>query len=403
MAAFEYVALKSDGGKVKGVITAVSARAARADLRVQGLSATKISELAEAEAGRSSLSRAKLSEKARALMVRQFAVLLQSGLTLDEALSAAAGEEAKPGQKRILAGLREEIGQGASLAAAMATAPQAFSPMVRAVTAAGEASGKLDEVFERLATYLEANWQLKQKVRAALIYPALLTFMALGMLVALMVFVVPRLVEQFDTFDADLPMLTKIVIGISDFLQNWGLVVLVLCIVGVVALVWFSKQPRVKRQLDQYILNVPIIGNMTRTVSAARFARIFATLSASGATVLEALQAAKGAMTNQVFVDAADSIAAKIQTGGAFAPALKATGVFPPMMGHMVASGEMGRDISAMMVRSADFLEAEFETATQTALSLMEPLVIVVLGGFVGMVVLSIMLPIVQLNTLAFA
>jgi general secretion pathway protein F len=225
--------------------------------------------------------------------------------------------------------------------------------------------------------------------------------MALGMVAMLMVAVVPRLVEQFDMFEADLPWLTEQVIGVSNLLRSWGWLILLAAVAGVWFLIRASRKPVIKRRLDRIALGLPIIGNMTRTVAAARFARIFSTLSSSGATVLESLQAARGSMTNSVFQDAADQIADKVREGGSFAVALKATGAFPAMMVHMVASGEVGRDIPGMMTRSADFLESEFETATATALSLMEPLIIVILGGLVGLIVLSIMLPILQLNTMA--
>jgi general secretion pathway protein F len=161
------------------------------------------------------------------------------------------------------------------------------------------------------------------------------------------------------------------------------------------------RLPAIRRSLDRYSLSIPVVGPLNRTVCAGRFARVFATLSGSGATVLEALGGAKGAAGNLVFSDAADQIAERVREGGSFASALKATGVFPPMMVHMVSSGEAGRDIPGMMTRAADYLDNEFETGSSTLLSLLEPLIIVVLGGLVGLIVLSVMLPILQLNTLA--
>ena len=262
-------------------------------------------------------------------------------------------------------------------------------------------SGRQGEVMERLAIYLENTWRLRQKVQSALIYPALLATLAIGMVIALMIIVVPRLVEQFAMFDAKLPWLTQQVIMVSNLLRNWGWLIAIGVVVGVIALNRFLRAPGVRESMDRFILRLPVIGNLARTVSAARFARIFATLSSSGATVLESLQAARGAMANSVFRKAADEIAVKVSEGGSFAAALKNTHAFPPMMVHMVASGEAGRDVPGMMTRAAEFLEEEFENATSTALSLMEPIIIVVLGGLVGTIVLSIMLPIIQLNTLA--
>lgn len=401
MAAFEYVALDVNGKKSKGIIAADSARAARRALRMRELVPVDVMPVSGKAGSAGKLFGGKLSEKDRTLLARQLAVLLQSGLTVEQALTAASSDETKPETVAILQRVRSEVTEGATFANALACAPKAFPPLFRSVVASGELSGRQGEVMERLAVYLENTWRLRQKVRSALIYPALLSVMALGMVAMLMIGVVPRLVEQFDMFEADLPWLTTQVIGLSNLLRNWGWLILVAMVSGVWFLSRAARTPAIKRRLDRLVLGLPLIGNMTRTVSAARFARIFATLSSSGATVLESIQAARGSMSNAVFQDAADQIAEKVREGGSFAIALKSTGAFPAMMVHMVASGEAGRDIPGMMTRSADFLESEFESATSTTLSLMEPLIIVVLGGLVALIVLSIMLPILQLNTMA--
>ena len=299
--------------------------------------------------------------------------------------------------------VRADVVEGARLSDAMALAPDAFPPLVRAVTSAGEMSGKLGDIMERLATYLERSYQLRQKVRAALIYPALLSVMALGMVVALMVIVVPRLVEQFDLFDAKLPLLTRVVIALSNGVREYGLIILLLLAALSFLGARLLRQPAMRRSLDRAVLKLPLIGQQTRTVAAARFARVFATLSASGATALESLEGAKGAANNTVFADAADFIAERVREGGSFSAALSATGAFPPMMVHMVTSGEAGRDVPGMMNRAADFLDTEFETGSAALLAVAEPLIIVLMGGIVGLIVLSIMLPILQLNTLAMS
>jgi general secretion pathway protein F len=231
---------------------------------------------------------------------------------------------------------------------------------------------------------------------------AILGIMATAMVTALMVWVVPKLVEQFAMLGAsELPPLTRFVIGLSGFVRDWGLVVLLLASVSVFLVLRVLKIPAWKRRWDALILRVPFFGDMNRKVASARFARIHATMSGAGATVLESLSGARNAMGNMVFRDAADQILETVQRGGALSSAMKATGVFPQMMVHMVASGEAARNVPAMMNRAADFLEDEFETATNVALGLLEPLIIIFLGGIVGTIVLSIMLPIMQLNTLA--
>ena len=393
MAAFEYVAVDNGGKRMRGVISADSPRAARKELRMRELMPVEVSPLNAKTARGKKGAGGRISEKDRALLARQLAVLLQSGLTVEQALTAAASD-AKPETVAILHRVRNEVTEGSRFADALATAPRAFPPLFKSVVAAGEMSGRQGEVMERLAVYLENTWRLRQKVQSALIYPALLATLAIGMVVALMILVVPRLVEQFGMFDADLPWLTQQVISLSGLLRNWGWLIAIGIVVSVILLARLIRTPSVRETLDRFVLRLPIVGNLARTVSAARFARICA-------TVLESLQAARGAMSNSVFRKATDEIAVRVSEGGSFAAALKGTRAFPPMMVHMVASGEAGRDVPGMMTRAAEFLEEEFENATSTALSLMEPIIIVVLGGLVGMIVLSIMLPIIQLNTLA--
>ena len=402
MAAFEYVALDSDGKRRSGVISADSARSARRELRLRDLMVLNVNPVAEKHA-RSVVRRGRISEKQRVLLVRQMSVLLKSGLAVEQALGACAGNENPVAVQKAVHTVRADVVEGARLSDAMALAPDAFPPLVRAVTSAGEMSGKLGDIMERLATYLERSYQLRQKVRAALIYPALLSVMALGMVVALMVIVVPRLVEQFDLFDAKLPLLTRVVIALSNGVREYGLIILLL-LAGLSFLgTRLLRQPAMRRSLDRAVLKLPLIGQQTRTVAAARFARVFATLSASGATALESLEGAKGAANNTVFADAADFIAERVREGGSFSAALSATGAFPPMMVHMVTSGEAGRDVPGMMNRAADFLDTEFETGSAALLAVAEPLIIVLMGGIVGLIVLSIMLPILQLNTLAMS
>lgn len=402
MAAFEYVALDNDGKRRSGVISADSARSARKELRLRELMVLNVNPVAEKQA-KSVIRRGRISEKQRVLLVRQMSVLLKSGLAVEQALGACAGNENPVAVQKAVHTVRADVVEGARLSDAMALAPDAFPPLVRAVTSAGEMSGKLGDIMESLATYLERTYQLRQKVRAALIYPALLSVMALGMVVALMVVVVPRLVEQFDLFDTKLPLLTRVVIGLSNGVREYGLFILLLLAALSFLGARLLRQPAMRRSLDRAVLKLPLIGQQTRTVAAARFARVFATLSASGATALESLEGAKGAANNTVFADAAALIAERVREGGSFSAALSATGAFPPMMVHMVTSGEAGRDVPGMMNRAADFLDTEFETGSAALLAVAEPLIIVLMGGIVGLIVLSIMLPILQLNTLAMS
>ena len=400
MAAFEYVAVDLDGKRTTGVISADTGQAARRELRLRQLTPIDVEIIrGDVESGRVRVS-GTLTDKHRAVLTRQLAVLLQSGMQVDQAISAIAGEETNPGVRKLLAGIHSQIAEGVRFADALETAPRAFPPLYRAVAAAGENFGKLDDVMDHLAGYLESSYRVRKKVQSALIYPAVLTIMALGMVGGLMVFVVPRLVEQFDLFGGTLPWLTRQVIGLSNFLQGVGGVIVLAILIATPFVFRFLKRGAAGRVMDRLFLQLPVVGPMITTVQAARFARVFSTLSSSGATVPESLGAAGKATTNKVFEDAARQVIERVQEGGSFSSALKATGVFPPLMVQMVSMGEQGRNLSLMMNRSAEMLEEEFETSTATMLSLMEPFIIIVMGGMVGLIVLSIMLPIIQLNTL---
>ena len=403
VAAFEYIATDAAGKRHTGVISADSPRDARRALRLRALMALDVNPLrARRQLKRRRAGfRHKVRSKQRVLLVRQLAVLLQSGLQVEQALGAAARSASVPAVQRALHSVKAEIADGARLAEAMTMAPEMFPPLVRSVTSAGEMSGQLGEIMERLASYLERSHSLQQKVRSALVYPALLGFMAFGMVGALMIFIVPKLVEQFDVFGAQLPWITRAIIAVSDAMRSHGLWVVMALAVGLWALSAAPAVPGWKMWRDKTILRLPIVGEYARTICAARFARVFATLAGSGATVMDALAAARSATGNLVFERATDQIAERVREGGALSVAMRASGIFPEMMMHMVVSGEAGRDVPGMMTRAADFLDAEFETGSATLLSLLEPLIIVILGGVVGLVVLSIMLAILQLNTLA--
>lgn len=402
MAAFEYTALSADGKQTRGVITADSPRAARKELRMRQLTPLDVKATRGEESGATARLRGGLSAKARALMTRQLAVMLQSGMTVEEALRAAAGDGGSATQRRLLLAARSRVMEGTRLADALGESPRAFPQLYRAVVAAGEASGQLGKVMEQLAEYLESSYRLRRQVQSALIYPAVLGVLAMTMMAALMIFIVPRLVEQFDLMGGEeLPLLTRIVIAISGFVRDWGLVVIGGLVIGGFAVSRLLQTKAIRLAVDRAMLGLPIIGGMQRIVLSARFARIYSTLSVSGAPVLDALKGAQAAMTNTVFANAAGQVSESVREGGSFAAAMKRTGVFPPIMVHMAASGEAGRNLPGMMNRAADFLENEFETDAQVALGLLEPLIIVVLGGLVGLIVLSIMMPIMQLNSLA--
>ncbi|MCB9961391.1 MAG: type II secretion system F family protein [Hyphomonas sp.] len=400
MPAFEYVAIDPEGQRQRGTISADSQRLARRELRLRDLLAVELKEVQGGVRKKFSL-RGHVTSAQRVQTVRQIAALLQSGLPVEQVLVAAASQSPKHVQLALLAVL-SQVREGRRLSTAMNEATGLFTPLTRAVVSAGERSGRLGDVMDELAGQLERSYQIEQKVKAALVYPAFLGIMALAMIVALLTIIVPRLVEQFDVYGSQLPALTRGVIAVSNALIHaWPIWVALVIGLAVLA-IRLPRMTALQARLDSLVLGAPVIGRLKRTIAAARFARVFAILSSSGATVLEALQGGGRAAGSHAFNQASEEIAERVRSGGSFAAALQRTGVFPPLMAHMVLSGEAGRNIPAMMNRSAAYLETEFDTRTATLMSLIEPAIILVLGGIVGTVVLAIMLPILQINTFAF-
>lgn len=401
MPTFEYVAVSASGKREKGLVSADTARAARKELRVKQLTPIKLAE-AKASSGSKqvSLFQPKLSQSDLLLVTRQWAMMIQSGTPVEEVLQASASQAEKPEVRKVLYAVRTSVTEGYRLSEALAEHPSIFKPLYRSIVAAGEASGDLGVVLDRLAEYLERSRKVRQTILAALIYPIVLAVVALLVLIGLMTFVVPRVAEQFVSMGENLPPLTQTMIAISSFLQNYGLFVLIGLVVGGFALSRVAKNHTIKRGLDSVWLRMPVIGKMLTQMNTARFSRTLSTLMGNGAPVLESLTAARGSLGNAVFQDAVSEIIVKVREGGGISRAMKATGVFPPLMTQLASSGEASGHLPDMLLRGARYLEDEFESATAVALGLLEPLIILLLGGIVALVVLSIMLPILQLNSL---
>jgi general secretion pathway protein F len=300
-------------------------------------------------------------------------------------------------------GVRERVLEGWRFADALAEDKKSFSDLYRAVVSAGETSGDLPGVLDRLATMLEKNRSMMNKAIASLIYPAALALVAAGVVTALMVGVVPKIVEQFQSFDADLPVVTKIVIGISGFLGAYGLYLLGAMILGSVAFWRALKTPGFKRSFDAWILTLPVLGKLLRGLDGARFARTLATLFAGGAPLLDSLRGAQRTVGNSHMRERLEAVITQVREGASMAGSLKRAAVLPSMMTHMVAAGERAGAVPLMLDKAAAQLEEEFDTASTVALRLLEPLIIVGMGGVVMLIVVAILLPILRLNSLASA
>ena len=407
MAAFEYVALDPRGKRTRGVLAADTARAARRELRQRRLTLLKLDEARNARAAETSSSsaggRGAMTPAERVLVTRQLAMLIQSGAPVEEALGAIAAQAPRRLMRRVLLELRSRVTEGHRLSDAAAQQPRAFGALFRSMAAAGEATGELGAVLSRLADLEERAQKVRQKILAAVVYPIVLTIVAAVIVTALMTFVVPRVVEQFDTLDQDLPLLTDIVIAVSEGMRSYGLIVAAGVAAGVLIFSRALAIEPVRAAVDGLVLRLPVIGGFVGVASAARFARTLGSLLQARVPALESLEAAKATVQNRVVRNAAARVAEAVRKGGGVAAAMRAEKAFPPLLVFMAASGERSGELGAMFEKGADYLEGEMETTTAVALNLLEPLIIIVMGAIVALIVLSIMLPILRLNTLALS
>ncbi|HLU61936.1 MAG TPA: type II secretion system inner membrane protein GspF [Gammaproteobacteria bacterium] len=403
MGAYVYKALDARGRERKGVLEGDTPRAVRQKLREQGLTPLEVTQAAEQERAARSRGfglRRGISATELALVTRQLATLVRSALPLDEALQAVAQQSEKPRIRNILLAIRARVMEGHTLAYGIGEFPHVFPEIFRATVAAGEQTGHLDAVLERLADYAEKRQSLQQRLSVAMIYPVILVIMAFGIITAMLAYVVPRVVTVFADMDAELPALTRWLIAASDFLTgNWIWLVLI-----AVAIAWGTRrllrQPGPKRRYHHLLLRLPMIGRLTRGLNTARFARTLAILAGSGVPVLESLRIAGEVVQNIPMREAVDEATARIREGTGIARALEARKVFPPMTIHLIASGETSGQLEQMLERAADAQEREMETLLATFLGVLEPALILGMGLMVLIIVLAILLPIFELNQL---
>lgn len=399
MASFDYVALDLAGRTRTGRLTAADEAAARATLERRRLAAIRLSP-GKAKAGSAGLFGGRLDARSLALVTRQLATLVAVA-PLEEALRTIAAQAEKPAVRNALMGVHGGVLEGYRLSDAMARQGRAFPPLYRAMVAAGEGSGALPSILERLADLLERDQQAQSKVTAALVYPAVLAATALLVVLALMTFVVPKVVDQFESMGQTLPLLTRLVIGTSDAIRSYGLVMLLVLLVAGFLSARALRRPDIRMKADALMLRLPILGRLIRDLHAARLARTLSTMIASGLPILEGLQITAPTIHNHVLRQATVDMAEMIREGGALSVAMRKVAVFPPLLVYMTASGENSGRVELMLGRAAEYMEREFATFTAVALSLLEPAIIILMGGLVAVIVLSILLPILQINTLA--
>lgn len=405
MAAYEYSALNSKGKQEKGLVEADTPRQARQLLRERALSPLEITEVAE-DRGKSSQSNlfkrggGGISSTELSLFTRQLATLSRSGLPLDEALTAVADQSESKRIKRIALGVRAGVIEGNTLANSLNQFPNVFPPLFRATIEAGEHSGKLDHILERLAEYVERRQVMQSKMMLAAFYPIILTVVAIGVVTALLTYVVPQVVQVFQDIHAELPILTRGLIAISGFLREWGIYLIILIAAGAFMFVRMLSNDVFKRRVHAFQLRVPLVGRLTRGANTGRFTRTLGILFGSGVPILDAMRIGTQVVTNLPMREAIEEAASKVREGAPLSRSLGASKLFPPITVHLIASGESSGRLDDMLDRAAENQEREVETLVAALMGVFEPILILTMGGVVLLIVLAILLPIFDLNQL---
>jgi general secretion pathway protein F len=400
---YRYVAIDSQGRERKGRLTAANDDAARADLVRRKFHIVEVAAAgAKPAAGRSlfAFRRTRLSSKELALFTRQLATLSEVA-PLEEALRTLTRQSEAEKARAVIGDVHAGLLEGRRLADAMARQPGSFPPLYRAMVAAGETTGSLTTILARLADLLERQAEVRGKLIAALAYPIVLAVVAIGVVAALMIFVVPRVVEQFTDTGQQLPFLTRAVIAISGFAANWWWLIALLLVAGSFGWAAAMRRPAFKARVDARLLRLPLLGRLLRDLYAARFARTLATMVSSRLPLVEGLRLTLPTIRNAALAGATATIVDQVRAGGSLSAALRDAGVFPPLLVYMTASGESAGRLEVMLERAADYLEREFDRFTAASMALLEPVIIVLMGSCVALIILAILLPILQLQNLA--
>jgi len=401
MGAFEYTALDARGREKTGVLEGDAARQIRQQLREQGLTPLSVEEVQQREArSNRTIFKRKISATELSLITRQWATLVRSGMPVEEALRTVAQQSEKARLKSMVVAVRSRIMEGHSLAVALSDFPHVFSELYRATIEAGEQSGHLDVVLERLADYTETRQQISQKMSQALIYPVLLTLVAASVVIGLLTYVVPKIVQVFDSIGQELPFLTISLIAVSDFLSSNGVYLLIALLAVIVSFSYMLRIESFRKSFHGFQLRLPVVGRLVRGMNAARFARTLSIVASSGVPILDGLRISSQVISNLPMREAVVTAASKVREGMAIHKALDASKYFPPMTIHLIASGEASGNIENMLERAADSQEREMEALIGGLLAIFEPVLILTMGVVVLIIVLAILLPIFDMNQL---
>ena len=406
MAAFEYQALDAKGRAVKGVVEGDAERQVRVILRERGLTPMHVAAIraarseAQTPGAARRLWRRGISGSELALLTRQFATLVHAGLTIEECLNALVEQTESARTRTVLAGVRGRVLEGQALARSMGDFPEAFPDIYRNMVDAGEQSGKLDEVLERLAGYTEERQALQNKVLLAFIYPALVTIVALSVVAGLLIYVVPQVTRVFTDSGQALPAPTRVLIHLSDFVRAVGIWWLVGAAAMYLGVRTMLREPKLRARWHRGLLGIPLFGRLVRGVNAARLTSTLGILTASGIPLLNAMQSAFQVVGNLPMRAAVEDALRQVREGGSLSRSLGKSKLFPPLVIHLIASGEASGSLDLMLVRAAEAQTRELENWVSALTALLEPALILVMGGIVLFIVLAIMLPIIDMNQL---
>ena len=403
MSAFAYQALDAKGRRKEGMIEADSARQARQALRDQGLTPLALTEAVE-QVRQQTQSRSwlqpRISTSELALLTRQLATLVAAALPIEEALKAVAQQTEKAKLSTLIAAVRTKVLEGHSLADGLSAFPSIFDQLYRAMVAAGEKSGHLDTVLDRLADYTEQRQQMKSKLLQAMIYPIILTLVAISVIAILLATVVPKVVEQFIHMKQQLPFSTRFLMAASDLVRDYGLWFLLLTAILLICWGSWVKKPLNRRHYHAMLLRLPVIGRVSRGLNTARFARTLSILNSSAVPLLDGMRISGEVLSNDEAKIRVAEAAERVREGASLRASLEQTKLFPPMMLHMIASGERSGELDNMLERAADNQDREFESQVNIALSIFEPALVVSMAVIVLFIVLAILQPILQLNNM---
>ncbi len=399
MPVYNYKAINDKGESIKGAISAESVKIASDRLRKGGIYLSSIKEASGSRRSSVSLPWNSVSISELAVMTRQFSTLISSGLPLETSLVALYEQTDDQKLKGILSQVRSRVSEGSSLHAALEEHESAFSDLYVSMVRAGEASGTLDVVLDRLADFLEKQLELTSKIRGAMIYPAIMFVVGLGVLVFMMTFVIPKVADIFEASNKALPFITVVLIGASDFLRENSVFLLVFLAAVLFFAHRYVRTPSGKKVYDRFSLRIPVLGKMSSKVMISRFTRTLATLLSSGIPLLESIRVSESVMGNSLYVDSIRDVRVKVAEGAAFGGCLGQAGIFPPLMVRMVSVGEEAGKMEVMLSKVADMYDTEVDGMLATLTSLLEPVMILIMGVVMGFIVFAILLPVLNLTS----